>query len=42
VRYVYLYDETGRLIEEQIFEPDGTVASGMESMIKDALRPKWP
>jgi YD repeat-containing protein len=27
VRYVYLYDKTGRLLEEQTFEPDGTVAS---------------
>jgi hypothetical protein len=27
VRYVYLYDESGRLSEEQIFEPDGNVAS---------------
>jgi len=27
VRYVYLHDETGRLIEEQTFEPDGTVNS---------------
>ena len=26
VRYVYQYDENGRLIEEQTFEPDNTVA----------------
>ena len=26
VRYVYLYDEGGRLVEEETFEPDGTVA----------------
>ena len=26
VRYVYLYDESGRLAEEETFEPDGTVA----------------
>ena len=26
VRYVYQYDESGRLIEEQTFEPDNTVA----------------
>ena len=27
VRYVYLYDEKGRLAEEKTFEPDGTLAS---------------
>ena len=26
VRYVYVYDDSGRLIEEDTFEPDGTVA----------------
>jgi|KBSMisStaDraftv2_1062788.scaffolds.fasta_scaffold222770_2 hypothetical protein len=26
VRYVYLYDDGGRLVEEETFEPDGTVA----------------
>ncbi|HEV2174536.1 MAG TPA: hypothetical protein VGR71_13260, partial [Nitrospira sp.] len=25
-RYVYQYDESGRLIEEQTFEPDNTVS----------------
>jgi hypothetical protein len=27
VRYVYMYDENGRLTEEETFEPDGSVAS---------------
>ena len=27
VRYVYMYDESGRLTEEETFEPDGSVAS---------------
>jgi hypothetical protein len=27
VRYVYMYDESGRLTEEESFEPDGSVAS---------------
>ena len=27
VRYVYKYDESGRLTEEETFEPDGSVAS---------------
>lgn len=27
VRYVYTYDESGRLTEEETFEPDGRVAS---------------
>ncbi len=26
VRYVYVYDESGRLAEEETFEPDGTIA----------------